>query len=40
MQNLSRRAFATLGLAATVALAAAVPASAQSVDALKKKGFS
>ena len=38
MQNLSRRAFATLGLAATVALAAAMPASAQSVDALKKKG--
>jgi len=37
MQNLSRRAFAVLGLAATMALAA-VPATAQTVDALKKKG--
>jgi polar amino acid transport system substrate-binding protein len=37
MQNLTRRAFAVLGLAATVALAT-VPASAQTVDALKKKG--
>jgi polar amino acid transport system substrate-binding protein len=37
MQSLSRRAFAALGLAATVALAAA-PASAQTVEELKKKG--
>jgi polar amino acid transport system substrate-binding protein len=37
VQDLSRRAFAALGLAATVALAAA-PAFSQTVEALKKKG--
>ncbi|NML48527.1 transporter substrate-binding domain-containing protein [Ramlibacter sp. G-1-2-2] len=37
MHSLSRRAFAALGLAATVAFAA-TPVLAQTVDALKKKG--